>query len=268
MPRWFPALALPLALTALTSAVPPEAQKGAKPVPNTDAQQAAARAQVEGGLKVAVWAAEPLMANPVAFAFDEHGRCFVAETYRHTDGVTDTRGHMYWLDDDLASRSVADRLAMYKKHKYPAYEKYGEQVRLIWDSTGSGHADKSTVFAGPFNRPQDGLAAGVLARKGDVYFTCIPDLYRLKDTKGENRADKVESLASGFGVHVQFIGHDLHGLRMGPDGRLYFSIGDRGLNVTTKEGKHLFNPDSGCVLRCDPDGSNLEIVHVGLRNPQ
>jgi len=252
----------------LTSAVPPEAQKEKKTKATPDAEQALARVTVEGGLKVDLWAAEPLLANPVSFAFDEHGKCYVAETYRHTDGVTDTRGHMYWLDDDIASRSVADRVAMYKKHKYPGYEKFGEQLRQVWDSTGGGRADKSTVFAGPFNRPEDGLAAGVLARKGNVYFACIPDLYLLKDTKGDGKADVKESLATGFGVHVQFIGHDLHGLRMGPDGKLYFSIGDRGLNVTTKEGKHLFYPDTGCVLRCDPDGANLEVVHTGLRNPQ
>src|SRR4029077_17004485 len=73
---------------------------------------------------------------------------------------------------------------------------------------------------------------------------------------------------SGFGVHVAFLGHDLHGLRMGPDGRIYFSMGDRGIHVTTKEGKTLDYPNAGCVLRCEPDGSNLEIVHRGLRNPQ
>src|SRR6185312_8728558 len=34
------------------------------------------------------------------------------------------------------------------------------------------------------------------------------------------------------------------------------------------EGKQLLYPNTGAVLRCDPDGRNLEVVHYGLRNPQ
>src|SRR5262245_36869256 len=62
------------------------------------------------GLKVELFAAEPLLANPVAFAVDEKGRFYVAETFRHGAGVTDIRGHRDWLDDDLASRTVGDRV--------------------------------------------------------------------------------------------------------------------------------------------------------------
>jgi quinoprotein glucose dehydrogenase len=255
-------------LVVLTVALPSDAQQGRQRKAADDAEQARARAGIPEGLTVELWASEPLLANPVAFAFDEQGKCYIAETYRHSDGVTDTRGHMHWLDDDLAARTVADRVAKYKKHGYVGFEKFAEQLRVVWDSTGDGRADKSAVFSGGYNRPEDGLAAGVLARKGDVYFACIPDLYKLRDTTGDGKADEKQSLATGFGVHTQFIGHDLHGLIMGPDGKLYFTIGDRGMNVTTKEGKKLFYPDTGCVLRCDPDGSNLEVVHTGLRNPQ
>jgi quinoprotein glucose dehydrogenase len=271
MRRWMILVPMLFMLATLVVAVPPIQDTGGKP-PSPGAVEAASRASVAGGLKATLWAAEPLMANPVSFCFDGQGRVFVAETTRFKNGVPDTRDHMAWLEEDIASRSVADRLKMYENHKFGAkegnYEKFDDQIRMIWDSTGKGAADKSTVYAGGFNQLKDGLGAGVLARKGSVYYTNIPDLYRLQDTKNEGVADKRESLATGFGLRVQFLGHDMHGLRMGPDGKLYFSIGDRGFNVKTKEGKHLFNPDSGAVLRCDLDGSNMEIVHTGLRNPQ
>ena len=274
MPRWsHPVFAVLVAglLSTLVLAVPPDAAKD--PVKaNADAEKARAAVSVPAGLKVELWAAEPLMANPVAFCFDEKGRAFVAETTRFDKGVPDTRGHMYWLDEDIGSRSVEDRLKMYEKHKYGAkddlYQGYDDQVRLVWDSTGKGYADKSTIFSGGYNQLKDGIGAGVLARKGNVYYTNIPDLYLLRDTKGTGTADVKKSLATGFGVRAQFIGHDLHGLRMGPDGKLYFSIGDRGFNVVTADKKKLVNPDSGAVLRCDPDGKNMQIVHTGLRNPQ
>jgi quinoprotein glucose dehydrogenase len=223
------------------------------------------------GIEASLWAAEPLLANPVAFCFDEQGRCFVAETFRLNAGVTDNRGHMNWLDDDLASRTVADRVAMYRKYlkdRFKSYEIEHDRIRLLVDTKGAGVADWATVFADGFHHASDGIGAGLLARKGDVYYTCIPDLWLLRDSNGGGKADVRRSLATGFGIHVAFIGHDMHGLRMGPDGLLYFSIGDRGLNVKTKEGTTLFYPDTGVVLRCEANGSNLEVVHTGLRNPQ
>ena len=227
--------------------------------------------RVPGGLKAELFAAEPLLANPVAFCVDEKGVVYVAETFRHGDGVTDTRSHMEWLDDDLASRSVADRVAMYKKYlgsKFESFHVQHERVRRVVDRDGDGRADASTVFADGFNDPAAGIGAGVLARKGDVYYTCIPGLWKLRDTRGDGRADERKLLHDGYGVHVGFLGHDLHGLKFGPDGRIYFSIGDRGFNVKTFDGKTLAVPDTGSVLRCNPDGTELEVFATGLRNPQ
>jgi quinoprotein glucose dehydrogenase len=268
MSRWIRSLAVVALLGLVALAVPPEEEKKQKKKAENSPDASAARAQIEGGLKATVWAAEPQFQNPIAFSFDEAGRCYIVEANRYKDGVPDTRGHMYWLDEDIGAKSVADRVAMYKKHKYPQFEKFEDRVRVLWDSGNKGYADKEETFSAGYNRFEDGIAAGVLARKGSVYFTCIPDLYLLKDTNGDGKADEKKSLASGFGVRAQFQGHDLHGLRMGPDGKLYFSIGDRGMNVVNKEGKHLYYPDAGAVMRCDLDGANLEIVHTGLRNPQ
>ncbi len=236
-----------------------------------EGQRAIATFRVPEGLKVSLWAAEPLLANPVAFAFDDRGRCFVVETFRLHRGVTDIRSHMHWLNEDLASRTVEDRVAMYKRQlgdRFASYSEHSERIRRLVDTNGDGTADRATVFADGYRDPEVGLAAGVLPVGDAVYFTCIPNLYKLRDTQDDGHADEQTVLASGFGVHVGFIGHDLHGLRLGHDGRLYFSIGDRGLNVVNQEGQRLFYPDTGAVLRCELDGSGLEVFATGLRNPQ
>ena len=240
-----------------------------KVLPASDEGERAIKSfKVADGLKVEVWAAEPLLANPVAFTIDERGRFFVAETFRVHKGISDIRGHMNWLDEELASQSTNDLARLYKKYKVDGLNDYSERVRLIEDRDGDGKADHATVFAENFNNSLDGLGSGLLARGGRVWFTCIPDLWLLQDTKGSGVADVRKSLASGFGVRVGFLGHDLHGLRMGPDGRIYFSIGDRGASVLTGDGRKLHLPETGAIYRCEPDGAGLEVFHYGLRNPQ
>ena len=228
------------------------------------------RFRVPAGMKTNLWAAEPALANPVAFCFDERGRVFVAETFRQQKGVVDNRNHMNWLLDDLAAQTVEDRLAFFKKHLGDDVKKYAlehDRIRLLEDTDGDGKADKSTVFADGFNAIEDGTGAGVLSINGKVIYTCIPKLWQLADKDGDGKADERVALYDGFGVRVAFRGHDMHGLIVGPDGRLYFSIGDRGFSVPTKQGK-LHLPDQGAVFRCELDGSKLEIFCTGLRNPQ
>lgn len=236
-----------------------------------EGQSAIERFRVPEGTKLTLWAAEPLLANPVAFCLDEQGRVYVAETFRQQRGVEDNRSHMDWLDDDLAAMTVEDRLAYLKKNlgdKINEYSVEQDRIRLLEDKDGDGTADSSLVFAGGFNGILEGTGAGVLARNGTVWYTNIPGLWSLRDTDGDSVADVREELQTGYGVRYAFRGHDMHGLRFGPDGRLYFSIGDRGLNVVSKEGVRYVYPDQGAVLRCEPDGSALEVFATGLRNPQ
>ena len=223
------------------------------------------------GLKVDLWAAEPMLANPVAFSFDEKGRAYVCETFRLAAGVDDIRQIMSWLDEELASRTVDERLAEMKRHlgdKFETYTNHSERIRLLEDRAGLGKADHDTVFADQFNSPLDGIGAGVLARGGNVWYANIPNLWLLRDTNNDGVADSRKSLHYGFGVRVGFLGHDLHGLHFGPDGKIYFSIGDRGSNIKVADGRNVGEPDTGCVFRCNPDGSDLEVFACGLRNPQ
>lgn len=265
--------------------VPPETGIGSK----SEALEALKRLRPAQGLQVDLFASEPLLENPVSFAFDGRGRVLVVETHRRRTSVYDIRNHADWLDIDFSFRTVSDRLNFFKsvltpenkklpplivkdqnkdgKFDYHDLEVESEHIRLLEDLNGDDKADRGTVFADGFNTAVSGVAAGVLAYKDNVYFTCIPDLWLLQDQNHDGKADVKKSLLTGFGVHISFGGHDLHGLRMGPDGKLYFSVADRGMDVTTPDG-HFSNPDSGAVMRCNLDGSEFEVFATGLRNPQ
>ena len=238
---------------------------------SNEAVEAIARIKAAPGVEVTLYAAEPMVANPVALYIADDEGVYVVETFRSESGVTDMREHMDWLDYELKNTTVEERVEMHRHFEGEdsmIFAGEPERIRLLRDLDGDRVADKSTVYADQFNQPADGIGAGVLVSGKDVYFTCIPSLWKLRDTDGDDVADEVEALSTGYGVHIALRGHDLHGLRFGPDGRLYFSVGDRGVNLTTKEGEHLYLPHTGAIFRCEADGSDLEFFSTGLRNPQ
>lgn len=269
--RW-PVLGL-LLLVGRTFAAEPAAPTPISP------EEHARGFQLAPGLQLSVWASEPQVQNGVAFSFDLQGRCFVAETHRYKDSIFDITQRTNWLLNDLAFRSPQDRLE-FLVEQFTALQpdlltRNSEAVRILEDRRGSGHADFSDLFATGFNTPIDGTAAGVLAREGHVWFANMPSLWRMdaEPTAGPSRPRT--RVAHGFGVHIGVTGHDLHGLIKGPDGRIYLSFGDRGLDVTTLTNfapvsAHLAWTlrDTGGVLRCEPDGTGLELFCHGLRNPQ
>jgi quinoprotein glucose dehydrogenase len=229
---------------------------------------------VPEGFSVQTWAEHPMILDPVAFCFDENGTIYVGETQRQDRGVEDNRNSPFWVIDDLASRTVDDRYRIFEKwaHKRENginfYREWADEIIRLRDTDDDGVADERIRFAGPFDEVLDGTGSGILAIDGDVWYTNIPHMWRLRDTDNDGVADQQESLQRGFGVRVALRGHDMHGLRLGPDGRVYWSIGDRGYHLELPDGRVLEDPHSGAVFRCERDGSNIEVIYRGLRNPQ
>ncbi|HXJ55872.1 MAG TPA: PVC-type heme-binding CxxCH protein, partial [Verrucomicrobiae bacterium] len=231
-----------------------------------------------------------MLKNPVALSFDDLGRLYVVETARRSTVDIDIRAHPTWIIEDLSNQSIGDlrrffrmRMAPEKSlenaswlrdyngdglHDWRDLTMVKERVHLLQDTRGTGRADRAQVFAEGFNEEISGVIAGVMPWQRDVFVTVYPDLWRLRDTDGDGVADEKDSWFHGFGVHAAFDGHDLHGLTLGPEGKIYFSIGDNGFSVTNREGRRLHYPNTGGVLRMNPDGSDLEVFATGLRNPQ
>lgn len=234
-------------------------------------------AELQDGLKVKPFDEALVTGTLVALEVDEWGRVYVAESARQNAGAEDNRSHPYWLMDDLASRTTADRGAYYAKHiangnieDADLFTKASDRLVVLEDRDGDGRADARAELAS-WNDMVSGLVAGIEAREGSIWVTAIPSLYRLEDQDRDGRAESEEVLATGFGVKTSLIGHDLHGLAWGPDGKLYFSVGDRSYHLTLEDGTVLqpsMGPGRGAVFRMNEDGSGLEVFATGVRNPQ
>ena len=262
--------------------MPATAQSAASIPPQ---QEGAAR-----GLTFTKWSGALNVPDPVACSVDPQGRVYVTSTTRRKAADLDIREHAAWIPNDVALTSVEEKAAFLRAALAPGNLRmprgglkdhnkdgsidwkdlafFSERIYQLRDTDGDGTADKITVFAEGFNTEVTGIAAGVLYHQGWVYATIAPDLWRFKDTDDDGVADVREVVVHGFGLHIAYGGHDMHGLSVGPDGRIYWSIGDKGVNVHSKEGRHYFVPNEGCVLRIEPDGSNFEVYAHGLRNPQ
>ena len=239
------------------------------------------------GVQMTLWASDSLAPDPIAMSIDDLGRVYLTRSNRQKNSEFDIRGHRDWMTESIGLQTVEDRRAFLRKTFAPERSKENEWLKdlnedgshdwkdlavekdEIWrleDTNNDGIADVSMRVLNDFFEEVSDVAGGLLVRGKEMFVGIAPDLWRIKDTNNDGIFDKKTSISHGYGVHIGFGGHGMSGLTEGPDGRIYWNIGDIGANITTAEGQKFEHPNSGIIARSNPDGSDFEIFAAGLRN--
>ena len=238
-------------------------------------------------LTIRLWGIDSLVKSPIAIDVDDAGRLYYTTTQRAKNSEFDIRSHPDWEIPSIRMQTVEDRRAFLRKELSPENSNKNtwlkdlngdsshdwkdltvekEKVYRLEDLNGDGVADQAQLVVDDFHEEVTDVAGGVLAEQDNLYVAVGPELWRMKDKNGDGIADEKNMISSGYGVHIGFSGHGMSGIEMGPDGRIYWQIGDIGFNGVDKDGNKWEYPNSGVIARSNPDGSDFEIFASGLRN--
>ena len=263
--------------------------KAAEAVAFAKAARQKAAVEVPEGLELTLWASERLITDPIAIDVDPAGTAYVISSSR-ADLPLDIRGHSDWLPTVHTLKTTQALLEFYRKDLAPDqssrnkwitdYNKDGshdirdltelkERVVRLQDTNGDGVADASRVMKEGFSAdPTWDVGGGILAYGSDLFFGMAPGVFRLHDANRDGIIDRQTTISEGYNTHPAFGGHGISGVTLGPDGRLYWEVGDIGFNVVDKSGKRWAYPSQGAVLRSELDGSGFEVFAAGIRNLQ
>lgn len=239
------------------------------------------------GMELSLWASDSLVADPIAISIDPNGRIFYTSATRQSNSEFDIRGHRNWMTASISFQTVEDR----RKFLQETFETDNEEAKRflkdlngdgvrdwrdltvekeqIWfveDSAGEGVADRAQLYLEDFHEEITDVANGLEVYNGEVFLGVGPDLWRTRDQDKDGVADSKESISHGYAIHIGFSGHGMSGVKVGPDGRIWWGIGDIGMNVIDKNGKRWKYPNQGVIVRSEPDGSDFEVYSAGLRN--
>ncbi|GAB4025473.1 HEAT repeat domain-containing protein [Spirosoma koreense] len=239
------------------------------------------------GLTLRLWGVDSLVADPIAINIDDNGRLYYTRTNRQKNSEFDIRSHQDWEIESNRLQTIEDKRAFLHRvlspensakndwlkdlnhdgsHDWRDMTVEKENVYRIEDTSGDGVADLSQLVVDDFHDEVTDVAGGVLSHGDDLYVAVAPDLWRMQDKDGDGIAETKTSISHGYGVHVGFGGHGMSGIVMGPDGKVYWQIGDIGFNGKGPDGKKWEHPNSGVIVRSNPDGSDFEVFAHGVRN--
>ncbi|HEY8511067.1 MAG TPA: PVC-type heme-binding CxxCH protein, partial [Cyclobacteriaceae bacterium] len=193
------------------------------------------------GLDVALFAAEPMVVNPTNIDVDARGRVWVCESYNYAIP-----------DEEQVER--------------------GGRITILEDTDGDGRADNRKVF---YQGEDIRIPLGIAVMGNKVFVSHSPYLFVFTDEDGDDQPEKKEKLFTGLGNPGD---HSLHAIVFGPDGKLYFNMGnqagpvmdslgnvvvDQAGNEVRQNGEHYIG---GMIIRCNPDGSEFEVLGYNFRN--
>jgi putative heme-binding domain-containing protein len=179
------------------------------------------------GFEVTLFAAEPMVINPIQMNWDPDGRLWVVSSTAYPHLKTG--------------------------------EEANDKIYVLEDTDADGKADKSTVFAEGLITP-----TGILPGDGGVYVANSTEILHFVDTDGDGKADKKRRVLSGFGTADTH--HLIHTFRWGPEGLLYFSQSIYIYShVETPSG--IRRLEGGGVWQLRPETLELDVYARGLINP-
>src|SRR3954469_21233472 len=183
------------------AAWPPAVRKTPESAPALSAEEERQTIVVPPGYHVELVASEPLVVDPIAMDFDADGRLWVLE--------------MPGFMPDTSGRDSREPI---------------NDVVVLEDTNGDGVMDKRTVFAGGLVLPRalKVLDKGVLVGEP-------PNLWLMKDTDGDLKADTKDLVSDSYGRAAASIEHNANSLYWGMDNTIYTSEHD--WHLREKNGK-------------------------------
>ena len=198
--------------------------------------------QVPEGLEVKPFAVEPMLLNPTNIDVDSKGRVWVLEAYNYRPGINGNPTNPQ-----------------------------GDRIIILEDTNGDGQADSRKIF---YQSPDLNAPLGIAVLDSMVIVSQSPYIWKMFDDNKDGKADRKEVMFSGIGGEQH--DHGAHAFTFGPDGKLYFNIGNEGKQLLDAQGKPVLDQDGdpigpkkykqGMVFRCNLDGSQVEVLGHNFRN--
>ena len=233
---WFCTAFFLLGTTSICAADPrnelPKKQHRTSNAPFLTPEQAVKKMAIPDGFDVSIYAAEPDIAEPIGFCFDDRGRMWVAENFNYRT----RRNHT----DDPVSR-----------------------IQILEDTDSDGIFDKKKTFTDTLTFTS-GLAPGF----GGVFVGSPPNLTFIPDADGDDVPDgPPQVLLDGWGINDRH--ETLNSFIWGPDGWLY---GCHGVFTQSRVGKPGDSEEArqfidGGIWRYHPTQKKFEVYARGLSNP-